>query len=363
MIITKNLECILTISDTNVLFSKRLNDELIKLLKEKYQNKCYSSCYILNINKINRRSFLNCNENLDANFNISLQFEAEVLLYQENEIIHGCSIIKKENNGIVHGKSKYCGIQINMNQDTTIYNVGDVVPVIVKMLRYNINQSEISVLAIPFVPLMYNIVLYNTINDINDKTIDTLLSLNNKVLDLDKKIKDLDKNSRKIYDFFKDLLSNDKLKDKNVLEKTFRSSQIDKNNIDIIKKYNTIELDKLLNELKNNKKQNYILFKPYNSFDINYCNIIKNNHLSEKLFTEDDIEYKTNKNINEYNILTVNESIENIIELYIYENIRNKQCLLEFIDNYPTLNDIQKVKKNWKLYMLLKNNKKDINKK
>ena len=359
MIITKNLECILTITDTNVLFSKNLNNELINILNDKYQNKCFSSCYVININKITRRSYMNCNENLDSNFNISIQFEANVLIYQTNEIIHDCVIIKKEQNGIIHAKSKYCGIQININQNLSIYEIGNKIPVIVKMLRYNINQPEISVLAIPFIPVKYDIIIYNTVNDLSDKSHNMLLQLNDKVSELDSLIKKLNKNDKKIYDFFKDLLLDNKLKNKNSLEKRINNnSDLDKNNIEIIKKYDVIELDLLLNELKTQKNKNYILFKSYNSFDINYCNVIKDKQVAENLFIEDDSDYKNNKldkNINDSNVLIVNESIENILELYMYENIRNKQCLLNFVNNYPNLNDVQKLKNIWKLYLLLKN--------
>lgn len=359
MIITKNLECILTITDTNVLFSKNLNNELINILNDKYQNKCFSSCYVININKITRRSYMNCNENLDSNFNISIQFEANVLIYQTNEIIHDCVIIKKEQNGIIHAKSKYCGIQININQNLSIYEIGNKIPVIVKMLRYNINQPEISVLAIPFIPVKYDIIIYNTVNDLSDKSHNMLLQLNDKVSELDSLIKKLNKSDKKIYDFFKDLLLDNKLKNKNLLEKRINNnSDLDKNNIEIIKKYDVIELDLLLNELKTQKNKNYILFKSYNSFDINYCNVIKDKQVVENLFIEDDSDYKNNKldkNINDSNILIVNESIENILELYMYENIRNKQCLLNFVNNYPNLNDVQKLKNIWKLYLLLKN--------
>ena len=351
MIINKNLECVLTIQDTNILFSKSINNKILNRLKQKYNNKCYLSCFIIDVKKIVRRSFINCNENLDSDFNINIQFEAEVLIYQKNDIIHDCKIIKKESNGIIHGKSKYCGIQLNIQQNLSIYDSGDTIPVIVKMLRYNINQSEISVLATPFIPLKYDIIIYNTINNLTDIGYKKLLELNNSVKNLDDKINKLNKSNMNVFNFFKGLLSNYNLKDKNNLDKKIKTTIIDNSLINKLSNYKKFKIDDLLNDINSKKTKNYILFRPYNSYDTNYCNVITNYSIDEKIFNSNINNKSNNINIlNDPNVLIVNENIKNILEIYIYENIRNKQCLLDFISYYPSLQDVQKLKDVWKLY-------------
>ena len=72
ILIKNNLECVITLNDPNNILSKDRNNIILNILKEKFEGKCYSSCYILNVNKILRRSLIYCNENLDANFNINI---------------------------------------------------------------------------------------------------------------------------------------------------------------------------------------------------------------------------------------------------------------------------------------------------
>lgn len=347
ILIKNNLECVITLNDPNNILAKDRNNIILNILKEKFEGKCYSSCYILNVNKIIRRSLLYCNENLDANFNINIVFEAKVIIYQENEIINDCEIIKKEQSGIIHGKTKYGGVQLNIQQNMAIFNTGEKIPVIVKRLRYNINQPEISILAIPFIPVPYDVIFYKTINDLSADEYNKLIELNKQVVELDDQINKLDKHKLKILNFFKDIMSDYRLKDTKSFDKFIKDLIPDNKLQKNIKRNKTMSIDSLMSELKTTKSEEYILFRNYNSYDSNYCNKIDISSLEEcekKLFNLDP----------ESQMIIISEHIYKILELYIYENIQNKQTLLNFVESYPTFKDVEKSKNIWKLYLLLK---------
>lgn len=348
ILIKNNIECVITIDDPNTVLSNNINEIILNILKEKFEGKCYSSCYILNVNKIMRRSLIYCNENLDANFNVNIVFEAKVIIYQENEIINDCEIVKKEQNGIVHGKTKYGGVQLNIQHNMAIFNTGEKIPIIVKKIRYNINQPEISILAMPFIPIEYDIVFYKTINNLSSDEYNKLFELNNQLIELDKSINKLDKNQLKIFKFFKDIMSDYKLKNNDNFDKYLKNLVNNNKMYKILKDNKTINIDLFINELKTNKQKEYILFRNYKSYDSSYCNKIE---LSNLIDDEKNM-FKTNEDTP---FVFISENIYKILELYIYENIQTKQTLLNFIESYPTFKHVEKSKNIWKLYLMLKN--------
>jgi hypothetical protein len=347
ILIRNDLECVITLDDPNIILSKNRDTMILNILKEKFEGKCYSSCYILNVIKIIRRSLIYCNENLDANFNVNISFEAKVIVYQVNEIINNCEIIKKEQSGIIHGKTEYGGVQLNIQQNMAIFNTGEKTPIIVKNLRYNINQTEISILAIPFIPIEYDVIFYKTTNDLASDDYDKLKKLTEQIGELDNQIKKLDNQKLKIFNFFKDIIINYKLKDGKLFDKFIKDLTTDNKLQKIIKDHTTTVINGLLNELKTTKSNDYILFKNYNSYDSNYCNKIDLSNLDE----DDILLFNSEMNLN---MVIISESMYKILELYLHENMRNKQTLLNFVDSYPTFKDVEKSKNIWKLHLLLK---------
>ena len=137
MIIKKLLETVIELSDPNDMFLN-IDDMLIQKLYDKFVGVCYQSSYIIKINRIIRRSYIFMQTSLDGNSQVNVKFEVDALTYITNEIINGCTIVKKEPNGIIHAKSKYAGIQMSIQQNMSIFKENDIVPVIVKRVRYNI---------------------------------------------------------------------------------------------------------------------------------------------------------------------------------------------------------------------------------
>jgi hypothetical protein len=211
MIINKIMETYVDIADPNDMYNDDIDLMLLNKLKEKFVGICYKSCYILDIIRIIRRSSIYMKDTLEGDANLSVMFEVSAIQYLKNEIINGCKIVKKEANGIVHAKSQYAGIQFNIPASMSIFKEGDTVPVIVNLVRYNVNQSAISVLAHPFMPQNSEPIYYKIKDDLTSelnkeesKNIDSLLE---QVSKIEKDINKLQSDDKKVYKFFVDLLS------------------------------------------------------------------------------------------------------------------------------------------------------------
>jgi hypothetical protein len=210
MRVKKILETFLDFSDPKDIYSQDRDKMIMDKLIEKFVGVCYMSCYIVKVNKIIRRSFIYMKDTLEGDAHISVMFEVDAIVYHTNEIVHGCTIIKKEPNGIVHGKSEYAGIQLSVQSNMAIFKEGDVVPVIVQRVRYNVNQSAVSILAMPFIPITKQTVLYKINGTLLNNQVDELKSLLEEIKLEHETIKKFNKNEKKIYNFFSDMLNPNK---------------------------------------------------------------------------------------------------------------------------------------------------------
>lgn len=306
MIIKKVLETYIDITDPINIFSNNRDKMIIDKLSEKFNGVCYSSCLILKINKIIRRSYIYMTDTLEGHAQTNVMFEADVIEYKKNEVINGCKVIKKEPNGIVHAKSEYAGIQINMQSNISIFNEGDIIPVIVKMVRYNVNQKAISVLAMPFIPVQPDIIYYKINGEMSKSEIDNINSLIAQIKSEETNIHNLSSSDKKIYEFFNTLFS------------TKTTIQSD---------YTKINIDKILS------LGSGIIYKPNDKFDS-----------PDILYTKD--ESKQKDAITELPFIAYSSILINYL--------CNLQNIQSFIKQYPTFADISKYKNIWKMYTSLK---------
>lgn len=309
MFIKKILETYIDISDPNDIFSSDRTKMILDKLSAKFVGICYNSCLIIKVNKIIRRSYIYMKDTLDGDAHTNVMFEVDAIQYIKDEIINGCKIIKKEPNGIVHAKSEYAGIQLNIPSNMSIFKEGDIIPVIVKMVRYNVNQTAISILAVPFIPIVVPIVYYKINGVLTKQEIDNVKSLLDRVKTEETKLKKLNDVDKKIYKFFVDLLSN----------KTSDTKEI--------KSANKLNIADILN-IKSG-----IVFKPaieYDSPDVYYN--------ESKIDVADVIE----------------ESPFIIFSTLLIKYLSNLQSLQEFLKYYSKFTDIQNNKNIWKLYSSLK---------
>ena len=309
MYIKKILETYIDIIDPIDIFSANINEMLINKLTEKFVGKCYMSCLIININKIIKRSYIYMKDTLEGDCSVNIMFEVDAIEYIKNEIINGCKIIKKESNGIIHAISNYAGIQINIPANISIFKEGDIIPVIVKMTRYNINQTSISVLATPFIPNNDPAICYKITDALSEQETDIIKSILSQIKTEELIIKNMDINSKKIYKFFIELLSN--TQNNNNIKKT-----------DILKKINISNILDITSGVITLPKTNFIASDIY---------IIK----------------EDSKNI-------VDESMFIAFSSILIEHLCNLQSIQGFLKYYQKIDDIKKHKNIWKLYTSMK---------
>lgn len=162
MKIIKVVETRININEITDMFCSNYNEKFLQILKKLYIRKCFKSIYILDINKIINRSDIHCkNKVLDGTTYIDISFEVTGVIYEKGEIIHNCKIIQINNNGTMHAKSEYASINIKNVEGLVVVKENDTIPVIVHEHRCNIFEEEISVLAIPFIPILKQPIIYN----------------------------------------------------------------------------------------------------------------------------------------------------------------------------------------------------------
>jgi hypothetical protein len=304
MLDKKILETTLDIDDPTDIYSNDRSKMFMEKLTEKYIGRCFHSCLIIKINRIIRRSFIYMKDSLNGGATVNIIFEADVIVYHKGEVINGCQIIKKEPSGIIHAKSEHAGVQLNIKADMSIYIEGDIVPVIVKMVRYNPNQTSISVSAHPFMPIDELPIYYNIVGDLSIDQKTTLNNILTHIKNEEKIISDLSTTDKNIYKFFIDLMYNDKKKSKAISKKISL--------IDMI-------------ELKSG-----IIFRPMSKYDDAFVQQLTNDQPS------------------------IDESPFIIFSIMLNKYISNLQTLAEFLKAYPSFASVQKNKEIWKMYNMLK---------
>ena len=306
MQITKIFDVILNIDNINIIFSNNIEGQIFNLIEKKYLNKCYLESYIIKINKILNRSLIESNQNnLNCDFIVYIQFEAECIIYSQNEVILNMEIHENINNNII-AKNNYIVAMIKNNKDISFLKKGSKIPIIVGKAKFTTGSNKITINSYPFIPIINQSVIYYKINKITD---DEKTQLNDNIIiyinieeERKKKILEIKNNN---WNYFNDLLY------------PYKNNKSDEN----IKKDKTVELlsynyedsiiyfnqeinlsEKLISINKDTK--NYL---EDSSFNILY-NLFKKYYLHLKLLNDLSEEYNS-KDLIDKNI--------NLFELYI----------------------------------------------
>ena len=306
MQITKIFDIILNIDNINIIFSNNIESQILNLIQQKYLNKCYLESYIIKINKILNRSLIESNQNnLNCDFIVYIQFEAECIIYSQNEVILNMEIHENINNNII-AKNNYIVAMIKNNKDISFLKKGSKIPIIVGKAKFTTGSNKITINSYPFIPIINQSVIYYKINKI---TYDEKNQLNDNIIiyinveeERKKKILEIKNNN---WNYFNNLLY------------PYKNNKSDEN----IKKDKTIELlsykyedsiiyfnqeinlsEKLISI--NNDAKNYL---EDSSFNILY-NLFKKYYLYLKL---------VNDLSEEYNSKELIDKNMNLFELYI----------------------------------------------
>jgi hypothetical protein len=322
MIIQKILETYLDLIEPQHIFAADVEEVCMHLLTNKFVNKCYKSCYILRINKLIRTSGRYMIDSLEGYSSICVSFEVDAIIYQEGEIINGCKITKIEPYGRIYAESKYTSIQLKQDKSLSIFKEDNIIPVIVKTVRYYPNKDKISVGAIPFIPLFPVLTIYNVKEPLTQEQIPKIEYILKSIkVELDA-IKKLSTTETKAYNFFK------------LLVYPFKKTQSFESNSKVKNskfKKRPLELKELLS-IKNG-----MICRP--------IELAKHNN---QFYYSNESPSKLN------NIIVIDDSMFNISINILNDYLLHLITLREMYEYYPDVKVISKYTDIWKIFKMLK---------
>lgn len=316
MIIQKSLETRLDLVDPADILNSNLIEVCMKHLADRFEGKCYMSCLVIKILKINKHSQRYMSRDLSGSAYIYVNFEVDGIIYNKGEIVTGCNIVKIEADGRIHAKSKYAGLQIR--QDTSLVNIykeGQIAPFITKRVLYNPAQSSVSIEALPFTPVFPQTIIYKIKNPLTESDREKIHHLFDKLKKTQAEADKLSTESKKAYKFFQNLLYPFK-KPTDFKEKGLTKTKFTEANV----------MD---------MKTGYLCQPRESRF-----------HNAEIFMTEKD-EHKS-----EWKILE--EDLDVILEKFLRDITLYHRTLLEFVDSYPTFDKVQEYKDIWRMFNMLK---------
>lgn len=317
MIINKILETDVDLINPNDIYQHNIDNLLLEKLNDRYKNRCYQKSYILNVNKIIRRSTIKMVSNrLDGGSYISVQFEVSTFMLNPEDVLHNCKIIEIHENAII-AEHELVGIKLQKipnSKISHILKIGQVIPVIIKSVRYIPYQPKISVIAVPYLPVCQPNIFYNIISGLTVEQTEKLGLLFDMIQEEEEKHKNI-QNDKK-YQFFKDLVYPHKV---NI--KYEQTSIAEKNK-----------------------------FKPVN-LELKEMLLIKDGIIVSP--NEDNINNKRffhSKNTDLLNKVTVITSeLFPVYAVYLKKYLVHKMLIRGFVETYKTTEDMNKLMIYWKL--------------
>jgi hypothetical protein len=317
MKVIKIVETRVDINDISDMFCSDYNSNILKKLKTLYTKKCFKSIFILDILRIVNRSSLHCkNKVLDGGTYIDVSFEVSGIIYEKGEVIHNCKIIQINNNGTMHAKSEYASINIKNVEGLAVIKESDEIPVIVHMVRCNIFEEEISVLAIPFIPIVQPSIIYKITGVEKDRDIENLFDMD-ELTKLENTLVALKKSNKNVYKFFVELIY------------PYKST----------KSLNEFKSQIITLENLYNLQQDTLVYNPEAYLD-NNTYVILNETAKNKLMNS------------ETSIVEIDKRDYILHLLNTYSKRLN--TLMEFVQLYDSIEKIKNKSQVWSLYALLK---------
>lgn len=149
MIINKVIEVGLDIQNTINLYND--DDNIKRILSDKYEKKCFKGCYIQSINHIIKVGDCVINQDGVPNFGaISVIFEVTAIVYANGEIINGCTVVNKDKSGMIICSTDIASIIVKMHKSLESITKGQIISLRVWAVRYNQGAEKMSISAVPY---------------------------------------------------------------------------------------------------------------------------------------------------------------------------------------------------------------------
>jgi len=142
-------------------FSTAVDDNLLMVLRDRYEGRCYMACYITSVDRIVRRSELMMDSGaIKGGGTINVIFEVSAIIYNVGEIILA-KIIKRTSDTIenIVASTETCDIIVQNQKTLNSVTVGQHIPLVVSQMRYNVGAPKIAIAAVPLT-FSHEITLY-----------------------------------------------------------------------------------------------------------------------------------------------------------------------------------------------------------
>lgn len=152
MKVLRTFDITLDITDPNVLFDPNKEEYMLNTLRTLYVGKCFRECMILNITRlVSPYIKLDLPAITDLIAQVSLKFEAEVLLYVAGEVVVDARIVKIDTRHVFM-RSDTCDIRIKYEKRLPIFVTDANIPVVVEMAIYQPYSKRIGLTATAMLP-------------------------------------------------------------------------------------------------------------------------------------------------------------------------------------------------------------------
>lgn len=146
---------------------------LLWLVRSKFEGRCFRSCWIQSVDRITRQS--ECTILHDSNSmkgSMNLEFEATCVTYPDGWVIVGCKVESvNEKKELIICRRDQAHITMKRQNLTASITVGQIIPVQIMKVKYNINSPDVAMLGVMFTPP-----LRPKIYHIRDKTYDPAIT-------------------------------------------------------------------------------------------------------------------------------------------------------------------------------------------
>jgi DNA-directed RNA polymerase subunit E'/Rpb7 len=178
---------------------------LLNILAEKYEGKCFSNYFITKVNKIIRRSECMIQSGCDTFGSMNMIIEVDAIKYNQGDIITGCVIRNKDKSGIIIAVTPTCAVCLDAQDIFNVLKQDNIITVRVGMSKYPPGSDKININAYPFLPEKKKIIYF--ISNLPEPNIpdDLYKDMLNRINTEEKRITELKKTNNKGWDFFYNL--------------------------------------------------------------------------------------------------------------------------------------------------------------
>jgi hypothetical protein len=173
---TRDIQTRVVFNNPNDIYGDQENN-VLRVLRNRYENKCYMSCFVVEITEILQLGqLIFSRQKIDGSAVCNVHFRVRCIIIKKNDILHDCKVIKINKHGHILCKNQHAVIYINKHKALQTIREGQVILAIAGVIKYKPLTPSITVCALPFIPIVnpttryvLNITASNTVDILLDK--------------------------------------------------------------------------------------------------------------------------------------------------------------------------------------------------